>query len=419
MLSRATSDGAVVIQTAPVFKRGTFLEETVDLSSYSNVIADTHTVLKFLSGKIDAVVEANALSYLKQVDKGWPSNPSIDKDTTLYLDNLTVIYLDHVRVLEPLAHAVRAVYVAEEMNERGKAMLRYADQAESLINSVERIRSALNRALEMGSIHYTRRRQRGAQEIEEEAQDPPPMPALDIMSNLAGIDAVACDDRYLNKEPIWSDSTRSVGTVTSLDLLSCLVDRQKITVDEYRSARHKLRVGGYYAVPVTEAELLEQIDRANRTDGAVVETPELRSIRENISIGRRAGIFVENETPWLSSVRLAFVNAIRELWLRSVDVGEIAPKADWLLAFLPDPLNWCLNPDDNNAWTIATQQTVAQYTMLLSFFTTNELRRQQHAEWLGRSLIEPVRINQPRLWQATLGAVKDYVKQMLKAANGQ
>lgn len=422
MLSRATSEGALVIRPAPIFKRGSFLEETADLSSYSKVIADTHAVLTFLKGKIDASIETNAVSYLRHVDKGWLSNSLIDKDTTLYLDDLAVTYLDHVRILEPLTRAVRAVYVAEEISERAKGTLRFADQADGLLNSVERIRGTLNKTLEAGNIHFTRRRQRGAQEIEAESQDihpPSPMPVLDIMSNLEGIDAVACDDRFLNKEQVWSDSNRSVGTVTSIDLLSCLLGRQKITADEYRSARHKLRIGGYYAVPVTEVELLEQIDRASRADGAVVETPELRSIRENISIARRTGTFVENEAPWLSNVRMVFVNAIRELWQRPVDVGEITPKADWLLAFLPDPLNWCLNPDNENAWAIATQQAAGQYTILLSFFTTNDLRRQQYTDWLEKSLIEPIRHNQPWLWQAMLTAAKTYVRRMLEAANGQ
>jgi hypothetical protein len=420
ILSRASSEGGVVIRPAPVFKRGSFLEETADLSSYRNVIADTHAVLKFLSGKIDASVEANAASYLKQADKGWPSNPLIDKDTKLYLDDLAVTYLDHARILEPLSRAVRAVYVTEEISERAKGTVRFADQADGLLISAERIRTVLNKALETGNIHFTRRRQRGAQEFEAESQDTSaPMPALDIMSNLTGIDAVACDDRFLNKEPVWSDSDRSVATVTSIDLLSCLLDRQKITGDEYRLARHKLRIGGYYAVPVTEVELLEQIDRANRANGTVVETPELRSIRENISIARRTETFVGNETPWLSNVRFAFVNAIRELWQRSVDVSEITPKADWLLAFLPDPLNWCLNPDDENAWAIATEQAAAQYAILLSFFTTNDLRRREYADWLEKALIEPIRHNQPWLWQATLSAVKTYVKRMLEAANAQ
>jgi hypothetical protein len=223
----------------------------------------------------------------------------------------------------------------------------------------------------------------GPEAIQEASDSLRPMPTLDILSNLMGIDAVACDDRFFNKEPVWSDSRRAVPTVTSVDLLNGLLVSQKLTGNEYRSAVHKLRVGGYYAVPVTETELLEQIDRAEQAEEDIVETPELRAIRENISIARRAGAFIDNEQQWLSSVRLAFVNAIRELWHRSVPVDEILPKANWLLAFLPDPLNWCLRPDDKNAWALAIQQAAGQYTLLLSFFTTNDRRRQEYADWLA------------------------------------
>jgi hypothetical protein len=421
ILSQAKSDGALVVRPGPVFKRGSLLEATADLSSYHHVIVDTHAVLKYLSGSIESSIEMSAASYLQRVDKGWSGSPAIGNDSTLYLDDLAVIFLDHARILEPLARTVRAVYVSEEMGKRTKGMLHFADQADSLVKSVERIRGILNKALEAEKLHFSRRRQREPQETQAEAPDTPlpAMPALDIMSSLAGVDAIACDDRFLNKEPVWSDSTHSVETVNSLDLLRSLVACQKLSAEEYRFALHKLRIGGYHAVPVTEGELLEQIDRAFRADGTLVETPELRAIRENISISRRSGTFMGNEATWLSSVRLAFVNAIRELWQHSVDVSEIIPKADWLLAFLPDPLVWCPNPEDESAWAIATQQAAGQYATLLSFFATNDGRNQQYAGWIEKSLIEPIRHNQPWLWQATLTAAKSYVRLVLEAANAR
>jgi hypothetical protein len=86
---------------------------------------------------------------------------------------------------------------------------------------------------------------------------------------------------------VWTELGRTVGTVSSIDLLGCLLERHKISSDEYRAAKHKLRTSGYYAVPIDERELLEQIDRASASEGGLVETAELRAIRESISIGRR------------------------------------------------------------------------------------------------------------------------------------
>lgn len=422
MLSRARAESGVVILPGPVFKRSSFMEQPADLSGFSGSIADTHSVLKFLTGKVDASVEANAAAYLKQVDQGWASNASINKDATIYLDDLAVTYLDQVHLLEPLTRAVRAVFVDEEIDDRTKGALRFADQADALISSVEHIRSTLNKALDANTLRFTHRKLLQVSEgaPDTQADSPlPPMPTLDILSNLEGIDAVTCDDRFFNKEPAWSDPRRRVPTVTSLDLLGGLLDRGKLTAGEYRSAKYKLRLGGYYAVPATDAELLEQIDRANLAEGAIVETPELRAIRESLLIGRRTSVFIQNDEPWLGAVRLAFVNAIRELWQRSAGIEETLAKTNWLLAFLPDPLNWCLRPEDETAWTVATQQTAAQYAMLASFFINDDARRQQYINWIEPALIQPVQVNQPWLWQTTLGAVKNYVKKVLEAAYGR
>lgn len=419
LLSRARQEGAIVVRSAPVFKKGSFLEETAEMASYSDVLADTHAVLSFLSGKIDASVESSSQSYLQRVDKGWATNPLITGASTLFLDDLTVIYLDHVRLLEPLARSVSAVYVTQDAQERSESMLRFAAQADDLLSTVERIRATLNAALEKGEIRFTRRRMRGAEEdndLEDEANSLPQMPALDIMANIEDIDAVACDDRFLNMQPTWSGPGRSVPTACTLDLLASLHLRGAITADERQSSIHKLRVSAYVAIPIEVQELLAQLDRAKIADCGIVETPELRAIRENVSLARRAGVFVDAEGQWLGGVRLTFLQALRELWQRPDDVKEIIPRADWLLAFAPDPLVWCTNPSDERAWSIAVRQAVFQYTLLLSHFSPKASRRDQYAVWLEKSVIEPLRVNQVWLWEMTLESLKLYVKRMLEVS---
>jgi hypothetical protein len=101
---------------------------------------------------------------------------------------------------------------------------------------------------------------------------------------------------------------------------------------------------------------------------------------------------------------------------RQEAVKQIAPKAEWLLAFLPDPLAWCLDPQDEQKWSVAVQQSAAQYTFLLSFFSSNDSRRDEFAEWIEKVITEPLRTNRRWLWELTLNAVKIYVKQMVEAS---
>ena len=153
LLSRAERDGGIVVRSAPVFKAGSLLEEVADLTPFEKVLADTRGVLGFLTGKVDASVESNSRSYLEQVDKGWRANSAHYSDATLYLDDLTATYLDHVRLLEPLAKAVKSVYITKTLKERTEATLRFAEFAESVLAAVERIRAAVNKGVEAGEIH--------------------------------------------------------------------------------------------------------------------------------------------------------------------------------------------------------------------------------------------------------------------------
>ena len=415
LLSRAERDKAVVIRSAPVFKKGTYLEQPADLSQVAPVLADTHAVLTFLRGRVNAATESSARSYLRSVDSGWQNCPPITA-SILYLDDLTVTYLDYVGLLEPLTQHVDAVYALAEVGERANALLSYSGLSEQLLNFVERIRSVMSAGLEKGKVHFTGRRPLDpADDGDDDIKSGPPMPVMDIMSNLAGLGGVICDDRFLNKDQFWSGQDMRVPTITSLDVLGTLLARKSLSSEEYDLARHRLRARGYYAIGLEPRELLIYLERAERLNGRIVETPELRGIRESISLGRRSHVFLASELPWFLAVRSAFTLAIRELWNGSDEISKILPAADWLIAFVPDPLEWCLNPDDELGWAAACQNAAVQNAVLICSFPNNEDRRSKYADWIAERLVKPLAFGQSWLWEMTLGLVKVYVKQMVDA----
>jgi Glutathione-dependent formaldehyde-activating enzyme len=57
------------------------------------------------------VKKEGAETYLKQVDPGWDAPQTISPESKLYLDDLTVNYLDHVGLLAILTNSVAAVFV--------------------------------------------------------------------------------------------------------------------------------------------------------------------------------------------------------------------------------------------------------------------------------------------------------------------
>jgi hypothetical protein len=413
MLTQAKASRAIVVRSAPVHRVHSLLEETVDLSDYADVLADTQATLAFLTGTIESSRKESASAYLAQVDKGWPTNPSIASTTTLYLDDLSVTYLDHVGILEAVTRSVAAVFVDREVSDNCEAVIRGAAHRGDQIGAVERLRAIINAGVEKGTIRFSARRPR-ALDDEQEMETRASFPTVDIMSNLSGIDVVVCDDRFLNKDGFWDDSHRRAPVGNTADLLAGLNSRTVLSEEDKRGAFHKLRTAGYYAVPLNAAELLTHLDRAVLKDGVLSETPELRAIRESITLGRRSGVFLNQEDAWLLAVRLAFVRAIHALW-SSYPLSDLTTaKADWLIAVLPDPLAWYLDPDNERIWDIAVHQAVVQSTLLLSFFHVEKRRREDYSAWIEQSLVIPLRVSHPWLWKRVVESFKSYLTHLLE-----
>ena len=68
-------------------------------------------------------------------------------------------------------------------------------------------------------------------------------PSLDILSNLSEMDAIAVDDRFLNKEAVWNDGSRHVPCVSTLEILLALNNRGVISEAQKYALLHRLREG--------------------------------------------------------------------------------------------------------------------------------------------------------------------------------
>lgn len=416
LLRVAKREKAIVVRSAPVHKLGSFMDETADMTEFESVLTDTHAVLRFLSnaGKLDSTTKANAEIYLRHVDKGWPAGRAIAADSTLYLDELTVTYLDHVGLLEPLTRAVGAVFVDNSVEELSKAVLRYAVLTGETLADLARIRATLHLAIEQNKITLSARRKLGAPGGKSgKSREDILAPSLEIMTDLSKVDLIVVDDRYLNKDAYWTDGAHRAPTASTFSILNALNARGKLSQPAMWRARHKLREAGYCLVPIESDELFSSINAAPINEGAVVETPELRAIRENVSLAKRANVFLATELPWLIATRLAILQAIRAVWASGASESEAVARSNWLLYTMSDPLAWCQNPADEGQWALACNQSAAQAALLLCFFDGKLVRRKQYAVWIDSVLVRRLRANQPWLLEQALEVLKSYLARLL------
>ncbi len=410
MLSLAKRDGGLVVRSAPVSKLGTYLEEHVDMSGHAAVLTDTLSILDFLSNsaRIDADTKQGAENYLRQVDKGWQASPPITADSKLFLDDLTVVYLDHVGLLDVLIRSVSAVFVHPDVEGRTQQTLSHGKQSAKLLNAIDRIRTVLNLALESGKVKFSARRMK----VDDETFGT--SPSLDIMSDLSGIDAVLADDRCLNKLPTWTDGLgNSAKAATTLEVLDELKSGKKLDEDGLWRARHKLRSAGYYAMPSRSDEIQHHL-RSVPTEGTKIrETPELRAVRESIAFARINNAFLPSEMPWLNSFTFEVIKSLRALWARSTAEDDTEARSDWLLSILPNPLEWCLDPQNEAAWASARLQAIAQAGLLMVFVEGKSEQKRRYFAWLNEAFIKPLQQARPELWREIMPFLKSYMLRLL------
>ncbi|MBZ9868516.1 hypothetical protein LB515_24355 [Mesorhizobium sp. CA15] len=415
LLSVAQRDGGLVVRSAPVAKLGTFLEDTADMTSHRSVLTDTLSVLSFLSGSgnLDAETKRAAEAYLTHVDVGWETPQTITPQSTLYLDDLAVVYLDYVGLLDVLTRSVKAVFVHVDLDTRTRETLQHGKHVDDLLSAIERIRANVSTGVEAGRLTFSARHRidNGNDEEHERDETFDSSPTLDLVADLSQIEVVLSDDRCLNKRPAWVDSSkRSAYSASTLDILAALKDSGRIDAQVYWRSRHRLREAGYYAVPFEADELLHHLAAAPAVvDGKIAETPELKALSKSLTLPQINSAFVPEEVLWLISARFAACSAIREIWSKADDIDRAEACANWLISFLPDPLEWCVEPGNELAWAASRQQLAVQSGLMMIFVSGTRQRRRRYFEWLDKALIEPLRHNHPEIWDEVLDFLKAHL----------
>ncbi|MER8663611.1 hypothetical protein NKH34_21010 [Mesorhizobium sp. M1148] len=421
ILDQAKSQGGLVVRSAPVTKLGSYLEETADLSGYSSVLTDIHSVLKFLSstGKIDAASRRSAETYLRHVDKGWSNAPEINQNSKLYLDGLAVTYLDHAGLLAVLIRSAGDIFIHEDVNAQTQQTLRYSEHTQELLSSIERIRSAVAAGVENGRVTFSARRPSN-EPPNEDGEDPTDFsPTLDLLSDLTGVDVAIADDRCLNKLPNWVDPSRQTARcATTLDILTALRVARKLDDEAYWLARHKLRAGGFYSMSREIDELSYHLAVTPVVDGVIRETPELRAIRESLLLPQIHDAFIASEEPWFIRLRFTIYKAIRRAWIEASNAKTAEARANWLLSILPNPLEWCLEPDNVAVWAASRQQAAIQVAIFMVFTEGNKDRKRQYFKWVDENIVGPNSRKNKEIWDISLEFLKTYVKQLWDVDDG-
>ena len=403
-----TSDEKVwVIHPGAVSRVTTLGEEVAKLGKYADVVIGCQPVVSFLlkSGNITQQEYQVAKQSLQlQGDKEIHKGVQIEEGCSLFLDGLAYQYLATSSLIEPLHASGIKIFLLEEEIQRAKYLLDYDARGAVLSKTVSRIQEFVQSGLSSDFVTITKAHLGGETEFD--------LSTLQIaLREAPKHSAYLIDDRAMNKHNHVADKDSNVPIITSLDVIDKLLDGNKIDIRKWTQIRHMLRTGGYLFVPVETDELVYLLNNSAVFEGKLVETAELRGIREYLALVAMSDWFhMDTEGNWMMQIYWSIREAVKEVWVQASQTASTKAKATWLVELF-DIRDWIrfrnfepaemVNQRANQIWVMSNSPSNLPPTFQSEFY-----------EWVDESLISPIQVQEPEVYRAVLTIVRQYCSEL-------
>jgi hypothetical protein len=397
----------VVVRSAPLLRLGSVLSEEADVSGYAGCMCSCIAVVEWLKkqGVLTHPEVQKATDYLRLHERPWPQESPIQEGTELLLDGLSVTYLQSAGVLAKLRPARLIASISQSHDQEATALLEMARFGSQQLEVIEQIRSVLSAGLASGRVRTAR--------VARVAGQPavfPGHPTYGTLALSADVDAIVVDDRFVNRHMALTQGSHSCAVLSSLDVLSLLHAAGTLSLQEIFQQRTVLRQCGYQLIPVLDDELLHYLREAPVLWGKLVETAELRAIRESLLRARMGAIVqLPGEIAFLHGSLGSCVRAIGEIWETTLDSTEAIARSDYVLEWM-DVRKWASSAIVGTERGFAING-FASYAVLLSVPPPKADKRQRVAyfEWITERLLGPIQQYQPEMYEWILARSREVV----------
>ena len=327
LLVEARSLGATVVCDRPIYKVDSLLSREAAIGNLQDLLVSPLELCEDMwqSGKLasDALNKARRLL----PNRPWRrERRSGTLDTPIYVDGLALYLLQDARVLGAVTAAGLDVRIHQDVLTDSRRLGRTGAVAEQLVEQVEDIRSTLRAAIQEGKASLLGREEHRSSDADGGVSAW--VSTQSLMQGADRCDAVCIDERTFNALGGVSGGTgRTVPIVCTIDVLREMRRRAAISKDEYWTALHKLRCGGFVFVPADAEEVGVRARQAVSDSQVVVETVELRMIRQATARAEIDEMGTPAEMVVISRGMLqTAVMTIRDLWADADVPTEVAAR---------------------------------------------------------------------------------------------
>lgn len=409
LLTEALNDNStkqkIVVRPYPVYRTGSLMNDEVNLSAYSSILCSCMAIIDALyyRGQLTVLEKESTESYLQTQEKRWPIEPQITDNAILFLDDLTIVYFQHLSLLEKLHLAGFEIYISEQISMSSNILLRYANLSNKIENSIEILRKFLVKNIESGKIILDK--MNDDQHIQElSLQD---HPTSSIFHMHQEVEAIVVDDRSLNQHRNISGKNGTKPILNTLDILEHCYLNKHITQAELFQHRTNLRKSGYIFIPISEEELSYYLANAQIIKEHLIETAELKAIRENIlQIRMHDFLLLPNEAAWLGNIMVVFTSVLKAQWSGEIDEQSSIIKSNWIVEFLNYRAWAYCHKNEVDGQGMITHGFVAQLVALL---IGGKISNIKYWNWIEHNFLNKIKEEDPEIYSLVLEKIKEFI----------
>jgi hypothetical protein len=332
----------------------------------------------------------------------------IQAGAVLYLDQLSVSYLQHLRLLSKIHAAGFACIIPPSEMSQANQFIAYENLIGRAISTIESIRQVSADGIASGKVALAPK-----MKIEDENDSRIKQhPTFDVLEAGAALaDVIVIDDRYFNQHARVQGTTATVPLWTTFDLLTS----SKIDPIQRRDYVTSMRRAGLGFVPTSSEELNGLIQHAGVEDGRLLETAELKAFRESLQLIRMSvGLQLPRESPWFDNVIRTLLDTIRMQWSAEVDEGTSRARSNWLLEQV-DTRKWADHYRIEGHPEISGIRFRGQI-LALGMMTTSVPRavKDRYWQWVHDAVLERVKQEQPDLFSEVVEQMKSIINEASK-----
>ncbi len=404
----------VVVRPAPVYRIASLLEEEADLTPHEGVLSSCQSIIdkSQKQGQITKNEAERACAFLGLQEKPWPNQPRITDGAILYLDDLAVRYFLHLGILRKLNAAGFRLIISQSVVSEAKQYICYERIAGEAKNDIERIRSALNARIESGKVKVSRRTNSARDSEDQAAFEHPTAGALNLANECA---AIIVDDRYLHQHANVVDHDVKTPIVSTLDLVDALVAGGVISTKDRLAYKTQLRQAGYFFVQVIEDELAHHLEASTVENGEIIETAELKAIRENILQVRMSNwLQLPKEEYWLQTMLGVSHRVLAGMWRANADFEQVRARSEWILC-VTDVRGWAHTVGIERGENIVKSKFGESVLSLISLGIELPPKvRDEFQKWVEERVLAPLKENNPDVFRYLLESYKGHISHVVE-----